>query len=102
MFVTGSPFNDSKIILHWSETTLNYRMMVERYPNLKEEVGNLIPSYEISFVLDGKLVRWLIVSCALGLACRPFVSKKKCFFKKKLLYKASQCDPTCNCCCGDM
>jgi hypothetical protein len=23
----------------WPETTLNYRMMVERYPNLKEEVG---------------------------------------------------------------
>jgi hypothetical protein len=22
-----------------SKTTLNYRMMVERYPNLKEEVG---------------------------------------------------------------
>jgi hypothetical protein len=32
----------------WSKTTLNYRMMLERYPNLKEEVGGLIPNYEIS------------------------------------------------------
>jgi hypothetical protein len=24
----------------WSETTLNYQMMLERYPNLKEEVGS--------------------------------------------------------------
>jgi hypothetical protein len=27
----------------WSETTLNYGMMVERYPNLKEKVGGSIP-----------------------------------------------------------
>jgi hypothetical protein len=35
--------------------TLNYRMMVERYPNLKEKVGGLIPGYEISSLPDGKL-----------------------------------------------
>jgi hypothetical protein len=55
--------------------TLNYRMMVKRYPNLKEEVGGPIPSCEISSLLDGKLVRWSTTSCALALACQPFVSK---------------------------
>ena len=30
----------------WSETTLKYRMMVERYPNLKEEVGSSNPGCE--------------------------------------------------------
>ena len=42
----------------WSETTLNYWMMVERYLNLKEEVGGPIPGCEISSMLDGKLARW--------------------------------------------
>ena len=28
-----------QLVLYWSETTLNYRMMAGRYPNLKEEVG---------------------------------------------------------------
>jgi hypothetical protein len=37
--------------------SLPYRMMVERYPNLKEELGGLIPDCEISSLLDGKLVR---------------------------------------------
>ena len=50
---------------------LNYRMVVERYLNLKEEVGGLIPGCEISFLLDGKLVRWSTASCALVLAYRP-------------------------------
>ncbi len=35
-----------------SKTTLNYWMMVERYPNLKEEVGGLILGCEISSLLD--------------------------------------------------
>ena len=47
------------------KTTLNYWMMVERYPNLKEKVGSSNPSYEISFLLDKKLVRWSTASCAL-------------------------------------
>ena len=34
--------------LNWSKTTLNYWMMVERYPNPKEEVGGSIPGCEIS------------------------------------------------------
>jgi hypothetical protein len=29
-------------------------MMVERYPNLKEEVDGSDPGYEISSLLDGK------------------------------------------------
>jgi hypothetical protein len=53
----------------WSETTLNYWMMLERYPNLKEEVGGSNPGYEISSLPDGKLAMWLTTSCALALAC---------------------------------
>ena len=47
--------------------TLNYWMMVERYPNLKEEVGGSIPGHEISSLLDKNL----------ALACRPSVKKRK-------------------------
>ena len=36
----------------WSKTTLNYWMMVERSPNLKEEVGGSIPGCEYSSLLD--------------------------------------------------
>ena len=32
--------------------TLNYWIMVERYPNLKEEVGGSIPVCEISSLVD--------------------------------------------------
>ena len=46
-----------------SEMTLNYRVMVEGYPNLKEEVGGSNPGCEISSLLDGKLTRWSIASC---------------------------------------
>ena len=35
-----------------SESTLNDWMMVEKYPNLKEEVGGWVPGYEISSLLD--------------------------------------------------
>ena len=58
------------------ETTLNYWMMVERYPNLKEKVGNSLPSCEISSLLARKLVRWSTASCDLALVCRPSISKK--------------------------
>jgi hypothetical protein len=50
--------------------------MLERYPNLKEEVGGLISGCEISSLHDGKLSRWLIASCALALPCRSSISKK--------------------------
>jgi hypothetical protein len=52
-------------------------MMLERYPNLKEEVGGSIPDCEISSLHDGKLSRWLIASCALALPCRSSISKKE-------------------------
>ena len=44
-------------------------MVVERYPILKEEVGSLIPGYEISSLLDKKLAKWSTASRALALAC---------------------------------
>jgi len=53
--------------------TLNYRMMVERNPNLKEEVGGSIPGCESSSLPDRKLARWSSASYALALACRPSV-----------------------------
>jgi hypothetical protein len=49
-------------------------MMMERYPNLKKKVGGSNPSCEISSVPNGKLAMWLTTSCALALACPPFVS----------------------------
>ena len=61
----------------WFKTTLKYWMMVERYPNLKKEVGGSIPSCEISSLLDKKPVRWSTASCALTLACRFTISKIK-------------------------
>ena len=66
------------------EMTLNYRMMVERYPNLKAEVGGSNLGCEISSLLDGKLVRWSTVSCALALACRHSVSQQKKKEKRRL------------------
>ena len=62
-----------KLEMTWSETTLIYWMMVERYPNLKQE----IPGREVSSVIDRILVMCSIASCALALACWPFVSKRK-------------------------
>jgi hypothetical protein len=50
-------------------------MMVDRFSNLKEEVVGSIPGYEVSSPSDGKLVKWSTASCALALACRPFVLK---------------------------
>jgi hypothetical protein len=81
----------------WYETTLNYRKMVEIYLNLKEEVGSSNHSYEIS-LSDEKLARWLTTSCALAMACRPYVSKHKVsnmhlwivFIPWKLYYPASR------------
>ena len=39
----------------WSATTLNYWTMMERYPNLKEDVGGSIAGCEMSSLLDGNL-----------------------------------------------
>jgi hypothetical protein len=41
--IVGQGPSDLKSKQLWYETTLNYRMMVESYPNLKEEVGGSIP-----------------------------------------------------------
>ena len=48
---------------YWFKTTLNYQMMMERYPNLKEEVGSSTPGCEISARLDRKTCQ--VVSCLL-------------------------------------
>jgi len=52
-------------------------MMVERYPNLKEEVDSSNPSCESSSLHDENLARWSIAFFALAMAFWPFVSKKK-------------------------
>ena len=51
-------------------------MMVERYPNIKEEVGGSIPGCEISVVLARIHAKWSTTSYAWALACRPFVPNK--------------------------
>ena len=66
-----------------SEMTLNYWMMVERYPNLKDEVGGLNPGCEISSLLDKKLAMSSTAFCVLVLTRRPSVSKKKKKKKKR-------------------
>jgi hypothetical protein len=67
--------SNSRLQENRSKMTLKYQMMVERYPNLKEEVGGLIPDYEISSLLEGKLARWSTASCALALAYLSYVLK---------------------------
>ena len=56
---------------------LNVWMMVERYPNLKEELGGWILGCEISSLLDRLFARWSTASFALTLAFRPSVSNEK-------------------------
>ena len=50
---TKQPSPSTKRSIVWSEMTLNYWMMVERYPNFKEEVGSSNPDCEISSLPDG-------------------------------------------------
>jgi hypothetical protein len=53
-------------------------MMVESYPNLKEEVGGSIPRlWNLLSTWRKTCLRWSIASCALTLACWPSVSKYK-------------------------
>ena len=59
-------------------------MMVDKYPNLKDEVGGSIPSYEISSLLDKILAKLSTASYALALACRPSASNKEKRKKKNL------------------
>ena len=78
LIVKGGQFCQN--IIHWTpmvigyETTLKYWMKVERYPNLKEEVGGSITGCEICSLLDIKLARLSAVFCASTLTCHPFVS----------------------------
>jgi hypothetical protein len=51
-------------------------MMVERYPNLKEEVGGSNHGCEISSLHDGKLAKWSTTSYALALTCQPLSQKQ--------------------------
>jgi hypothetical protein len=67
----------------WPETTLNYRIMMERYPDLKKEVSGSIPGCEMSSLPNGKLAKWSSASCVLALTCRHSLSKKKEKKKKK-------------------
>ena len=45
----------------------------ERDPNLKDEVGCSAPGCENPSLLDKKLARWSIASCALALGCRASI-----------------------------
>lgn len=49
----------------WSEVILNYRMMVKRYPNMKEMVDGLIPGSE-AFSLHDEKASHMVDSCAYG------------------------------------
>jgi hypothetical protein len=44
---------------------------------VREEVDGSILGWEISSLLDGKLVRWSTASCALALVCRLLSSEKQ-------------------------
>jgi hypothetical protein len=55
-----------------SKMTLNFWMMVERYPNLKEEVGGSIPGCEISSLLGKKTCKVVNYLMCFGPLFRPF------------------------------
>ena len=84
--INGQNASASKSNRYWSEVILNYWVMVEGYPNFKEEVGGSNPGCEISSLLDGKLARWSTASCAWRWPV-SLLSQKK--FKK---------NPTFTCC----
>lgn len=42
----------------WSKMTLNYRMIVERFPKSNGVVGGSIPGHEIASLRDGQLAKW--------------------------------------------
>ena len=69
-------YNQYEDVLVW-DNPKHYRMMVERYTNLKEEVGSSILDCEISSLPKEKLATWSSASCALTLACWPSIFKKK-------------------------
>jgi hypothetical protein len=56
-------------------------MMMERYPNLKEEVGSSIPDYEISSLLDKKTYQ--VVNCLMCFDVGLSAFSKKIYKKEK-------------------
>ena len=72
----------------WSEMTLDYRVMVEGYPNLKQEVGGSKPGCEISSLLDEKLARWSLPPVlGVGLSAFCLKTKKKNLWGKTIKNK---------------
>ena len=69
--------------------TLNNWMMVERYPNLNEEVGNSISGCEISSLLEKKTCQ--VINCLLcfGVDLLAICLKKEKEKEKKLEFKFS-------------
>ena len=63
----------------WSEMILNYRVMVEGYPNLKDEVGGANPSCEVSSLLDGKTYHVVNRLLCFGFGLSAFCLKKNKF-----------------------
>ena len=77
-FIVVTSFErESQVFMDWSETTLIYWMMVERYPNLKEEVSGSIPSCLLSSLLDINFPGGQLPPYALVLACWPSISNKQ-------------------------
>jgi hypothetical protein len=74
-----------------SEMTLNYWMIVERYPNLKEEVGSLIPGWEISSLLDRKTCKVVNYLLCFDVGLSTFCLKNKEKEKEKEKDKSKLC-----------
>ena len=70
----------------WSEITLNYWIMMERYPNLKEEVGSSNTGCENSSLSNRILPSGHLPPVLKALACLPSVSKTKLQKKTRCLY----------------
>ena len=68
---------DGEVGFDQSEMALNYWMMVEGYPNLKEEVGDSIPGCEISSLLDTKTCQVVNYLMYFGVGMSAFCLKKK-------------------------
>ena len=52
-------------------------MMVERHPNIKEEIGDLIPGCENSSLNDIKLAKWSIALMCFGVGMSALCLTKR-------------------------
>jgi len=68
--------------------TLNYQMMVERYPNLKEKIDSSILGCEISSLLKRKTCQVVNYLLCFGAGPSAFSLKKKEKKRKKKTKKA--------------